>query len=82
MIPEALKDYRQEQFVIFDLKSGERESDLEIKMEVNGVHSTELVSSFLDWLFDMEKVYRTPIPEEILDAFPDEDDEYTIDVCD
>ena len=109
MIPEELKDYRQEQFVIFDLESGERESDLETKMEVNGVHkvisigassslpvddkyfarkssapehSTELVSSFLDWLFDVEKVYRTTVPEEILDAFPDEDDEYTSDVCD
>ena len=38
MIPEELKSYRQEQFVIFDLESGERESDLDTKMEVNGVH--------------------------------------------
>ena len=30
----------------------------------------------------MEKVYRSTVPEEILDAFPDEDDEYTSDVCD
>ena len=109
MIPEELKDYRQEQFVIFDLESGERESDLETKMEVNGVHkvisigassslpiddkyfaressapehSTKLVSDFLDWLFEAEKVYRTTVPEEILDAFPEEDDEYTSDVCD
>ena len=109
MIPEELKDYRQEQFVIFDLESCERECELDTVMEVNGVHkvisigassslpienkyferkssapghSTELVSDFLDWLFEVEKVYRTTVPEEILDAFPDEDDEYTSDVCD
>ena len=109
MIPEELKDYRQEQFVIFDLESCERECELDTVMEVNGVHkvisigassslpvgdkyferkssapghSTELVSDFLDWLFEVEKVYRTTVPEEILDAFPDEDDEYTGDVCD
>ena len=109
MIPEELKDYRQEEFVIFDLESGERESDLETKMEVNGVHkvlsigassslpvgdkyferkssapehSTELVSDFLDWLFEVEKIYRTTIPDEILEAIPDKDDEYSNDVCD
>ena len=109
MIPEELKNYRQEQFVIFDLESGERESDLDTKMEVNGVHkvisigassslpvddkyfarkssapehSTELVAEFLDWLFEVEKIYRTTVPDEILDAFPDEDDEFTSDVCD
>ena len=109
MIPEELKDYRQEEVVIFDLESGERESDLETKMEVNGVHkvlsigassslpvgdkyferkssapehSTELVSDFLDWLFEVEKIYRTTIPDEILEAIPDKDDEYSNDVCD
>ena len=109
MIPEELKDFRQEEFVVFDLESGERESDLDTEMEVNGVHkvisigastslpiddkyferkssapehSTEVVSEFLDWLFEVEKVYRTTIPEEILEAIPDDDDEYTDDVCD
>ena len=109
MVPEEFKDYRQKDFVIFDLESGEKESDLETKMEVNGIHrvmsigassslavgdkyfarkssapehSTELVSEFMDWLFEVEKVYRTTVPEEILEAIPDEDDEYTNDVCD
>ena len=108
MVPEEFKDYRQKDFVIFDLESGEKESDLETKMEVNGIHrvmsigassslavgdkyfarkssapehSTELVSEFMDWLFEVEKVYRTTVPEEILEAIPDEDDEYTNDVC-
>ena len=108
MVPEELKDYRQKEFVVFDLESGERDSDLETKMEVNGIHrvmsigassslavddkyfarkssapehSTELVSDFMDWLFEVEKVYRTTVPEEILKAIPDEDDEYTNDVC-
>ena len=109
MVPEEFKDYRQTEFVVFDLESGEKESDLETKMEVNGIHrvmsigasssmavddkyfarkssapehSTELVSDFMDWLFEVEKVYRTTVPEEILKAIPDEDDEYTNDVCD
>ena len=109
MVPEEFKDYRQKDFVVFDLESGEKESDLETKMEVNGIHrvmsigassslpvndkyfarkssapehSTELVSDFMDWLFEVEKVYRTTVPEEILKAIPDEDDEYTNDVCD
>ena len=109
MVPEEFKDYRQKDFVVFDLESGEKESDLETKMEVNGIHrvmsigassslpvndkyfarkssapehSTELVSDFMDWLFEVEKVYRTTVPEEILEAIPDEDDEYTNDVCD
>ena len=109
MVPEEFKDYRQKDFVIFDLESGEKESDLETKMEVNGIHrvmsigassslavgdkyfarkssapehSTELVSEFMDWLFEVEKVYRNTVPEEILEAIPDEDDEYTNDVCD
>ena len=109
MVPEEFKDYRQTEFVIFDLESGERDSDLETKMEVNGIHrvmsigassslavgdkyfarkssapehSTELVSEFMDWLFEVEKVYRTTVPEEILEAIPDEDDEYNNDVCD
>ena len=108
MVPEEFKDYRQTEFVVFDLESGEKESDLETKMEVNGIHrvmsigasssmavddkyfarkssapehSTELVSDFMDWLFEVEKVYRTTVPEEILKAIPDEDDEYTNDVC-
>ena len=108
MVPEEFKDYRQKEFVVFDLESGEKESDLETKMEVNGIHrvmsigassslavddkyfarkssapehSTELVSDFMDWLFEVEKVYRTTVPEEILEAIPDEDDEYTNDVC-
>ena len=109
MVPEEFKDYRQKEFVVFDLESGEKESDLETKMEVNGIHrvmsigassslpvndkyfarkssapehSTELVSDFMDWLFEVEKVYRGTVPEEILEAIPDEDDEYTNDVCD
>ena len=109
MVPEEFKDYRQTEFVVFDLESGEKESDLETKMEVNGIHrvmsigasssmavddkyfarkssapehSTELVSDFMDWLFEVEKIYRTTVPEEILKAIPDEDDEYTNDVCD
>ena len=45
-------------------------------------HSTELVAEFLDWLFEVEKIYRTTVPGEILDAFPDEDEEFTNDVCD
>ena len=46
------------------------------------VHSTELVAEFLDYLFEAEKVYHNTIPEEILDAFSEIDDEYTDDVCD
>ena len=45
------------------------------------VHSTELVAEFLNYLFEDEKIYRTTIPEAILDAFS-EKDEYSDDVCD
>ena len=38
--------------------------------------STVLIKEFLDHLFDLEKLYIQTVPEAIVDAVPDEDDEF------
>ena len=45
------------------------------------IHSTELVTAFVDFLFEAEVVYHATIPEDILDAVPEEDEEYSENVC-
>ena len=92
ILSEDVANFRQENFMVWDLETLESDDEVNTSIQVDGVlkvasigvassfgmpeayferkssdpeHSIELVSDFLDYVFEAEKLFYQTIPEEI-----------------
>ena len=92
ILSENVANFRQENFLVWDLETLESEDEVNTNIQVDGVlkvasigvassfgmpekyferkssdpeHSIELVSDFLDYVFEAEQLFYNTIPEEI-----------------